>query len=433
MDYQQCINFLFHQLPMYQNIGSKAIKKDLTNIKLLCQKIGDPQINIPCIHIAGTNGKGTTAHMIAAILQKAGLKVGLYTSPHYEDFRERIKVNGRIIDEDSVIKFVNKIKKEVEFIQASFFEITVSMAFDFFRRENVDISVIETGLGGTLDSTNIVDPLLSVITNISLDHIGMLGSNRYQIAKAKAGIIKQDKPVVIGRYQASCDHIFLQKAKLMNSSISFASLNWNVHSFSGGWNFINTRTQNNITVNTDDNSPFIEENIKTTLEAIYRLRLHSTLPISEKNIIEGLNDFRSISNYKGRWEILSKKPLIIADSAHNQAALKTVLENIKSIEYKRCHFILGFVKDKDLSKILSLFENKHLYYFTCPSIQRGLPAIDLKRQALLHGFQGLSFEHVRDAINHVLSIAEKEDLIYIGGSSFVVADALKVRNEFFPQ
>ena len=408
MTYQETISFLFDQLPVYQRDGERAIKKDLTNIVALCEALGNPQDKWPSIHIAGTNGKGTVTHMLAGGLQGQGYKVGVYSSPHYMDFRERIKINGEWISEEAVILFVERIQSQIERIKPSFFEITVAMAFDYFAREQVDYAVIETGLGGRLDSTNIIKPLLSVITNISLDHMNMLGDSVYQIAHEKGGIIKQGVPVIIGEYQASCDSVFIDKAKRCSSTIHFASI------------------QSQYTSNDPESiiGPFRLTNLRTAEYSLRYLMSNNIIELTEESITTGLNQFAQLTGYIGRWQVLQQSPTIIADSAHNVDAISQVVTKLQSVEYRELKMVLGFVKEKDLSGILSLLPKDASYYLVRPEIFR---AIDLDSLAELFDQYGLSYEKVgavHKGYELALSQAADDDLVYVGGSSFVVGDLL---------
>ncbi len=423
-DYQQTITYLYQQLPVYQRVGSAAIKKDLTNITALASSLGNPHLSYPTIHIAGTNGKGTTAHLISSILQASGLKVGLYTSPHYEDFRERIKINGIYISEEYVTNFVAEQQSLMESLHPSFFEVTVAMAFQYFKDEQVDIAVIETGLGGRLDSTNIINPLLSVITNISLDHQNMLGPDIYTIAGEKAGIIKTERPVVIGRYQPSCDHVFIKKGKEKKASLSFASLEWEGQRFDNVIRIGHNTAEEQYTFQLSDQGPFIIENIITTLQTIKIYSEEIGIRISPLSIKMGIEQYRTLSNYIGRWQKLDSKPDVITDSAHNEDAIKKVLSHIESCDYEDIHCILGFVGDKDVDKILQMLHPDYNYYFTQPSISRALPKRELQDKAENYNLTGVLCDDVTQAYQAACAAANSKDLIYIGGSSFIVADIL---------
>ena len=414
---------MFERLPMYQNIGKKAFKKDLANIESLCTYLNDPQCKYPAIHIAGTNGKGTVSHMLASVLQHSGLKVGLYTSPHYKDFRERIKINGRLIDEDEVIQFIEKHHKLLERISPSFFEISVAMAFDFFANQQVDIAIVETGLGGRLDSTNIINPQLSVITNISLDHMDMLGDSIYQISKEKAGIIKQNRPVVIGRYQTECDAVFFDKASAMKAEISFASLRWKALEESAD----RLRVGNELVdygVQKLSDSPFFVENVMTSLEALHVFHRLQGEVLEQTHFEEGINQFESTTNYIGRWVTLSHSPLTIADSAHNFHALSKVVQHLLAMQGQDLHIVLGFVKDKNVDKLLNIFPIHAQYYFVKARVARGMDARDLEKKARLAGLVGDAYDSVTSGLSAAQSNASEQDIVFVGGSTFVVAEAL---------
>jgi dihydrofolate synthase / folylpolyglutamate synthase len=423
MNYQETVDFLYERLPVYQKYGSSAIKKDLTNIRILCERLGNPHESFPCIHIAGTNGKGTVSHLIAAILQKSGLRVGLYTSPHYVDFRERIKINGDWIGEDWITQFVASQLTTIDEIVPSFFEITVAMAFQYFKDENVDIAVIETGLGGRLDSTNIVYPLLSVITHISLDHMSMLGDNEYMIAHEKAGIIKDNRPIVIGRYQSCCDSVFLSKAKYHNAPLTFASLDWECD----GTLLSHNKSHSTIQLgdNYKDESPFFIENVVTAIEAI---RIYTSVNtnhgITSDVISRAIEKYRKLTNYIGRWQIVQRQPLVIADSAHNIDAITKVVRQIVNIPANHLRMIIGFVKDKDVESILKILPSHATYYFVEPSIFRALDSHQLHTQAATHRLTGSFFSSVEEGYNAAIAESEPDDFIFIGGSSFVVGDFL---------
>ena len=428
-DYQQTLSYLYDRLPVYQKAGATAVKKNLTNITALSKGLGHPHQAYPSIHIAGTNGKGTTAHIIAAILQSSGLKVGLYTSPHYEDFRERIKVNGTYISEAEVVGFVEDHQALMETHKPSFFEVTVAMAFEHFRKEGVDIAVIETGLGGRLDSTNIISPLLSVITHISLDHQNMLGPDIYTIAGEKAGIIKSKTPVVIGRYQASCDHVFIKKAADEKAPLSFASLEWGYEQLENEVVFKNNNQDHKLHIAHNRGGPFLLENIVTALQSITTYNSMTSESISASAIKKGIEEFRKISNYKGRWQQLDSHPDVITDSAHNEDAISKVLDYINNQGYEQIHFVLGFVGDKDVDKILKMLSPDHTYYFTQPSIFRALSRSTLKEKATQHGLFGAVYDDTPSAYTAARSKAKANDLVYIGGSSFIVADLLSHINK----
>ena len=401
MIYKDTLDYLFSQLPMYQRSGAAAYKEDIGNIIKACDILKDPHKKFKSIHIAGTNGKGSTAHMLASILQEAGLKTGLYTSPHLKDFRERIKINGKMISQNQVIEFVKKNKTEFEKINMSFFEYTVAMAFDYFAESQVDIAIIETGLGGRLDSTNIITPELSVITNIGYDHINLLGSKLEQIAKEKAGIIKKNTPVVIGRKQEKIiNDIFKITAYNKKSKIFFSEIN------------------NNISC--DLKGEYQNENINTTIKAIEVLNWN----IDKKNIYKGLKNVVKNTGLNGRWQIISKNPHIICDTGHNQDGIKNITKQLKKINFNKLHFIFGTVKDKNIIEIIKLLPKEALYYFCAANIDRAFNASKLQEISLELNLQGNAYNSVKDAYNNAISNYKKDDLIFIGGSTFVVAEIL---------
>nr|BFF40010.1 folylpolyglutamate synthase/dihydrofolate synthase family protein [Tenacibaculum mesophilum] len=402
MTYQQVLDWMFAQLPMYQRQGQTALKKDLTNIIALCDELDNPQEKFKTIHVGGTNGKGSTSHMVASILQEAGYKVGLYTSPHLKNFTERIRINGKEILRDSVVKFIEKNKGFLEKQGLSFFEMTVGMAFEEFANQKVDIAVIEVGLGGRLDSTNIIIPEVSVITNIGLDHTQFLGETLPEIAFEKAGIIKENVPVVIGERQKETENVFNTKAKECETPIVFAS----------------DKTQN---YTTDLLGDYQKHNVTTAITTIQQLK---EFEVSEENIKKGLLNVVKNTNLKGRWQVLQEKPKVICDTAHNKEGLFYTLEQLKKENYKQLHIVLGVVSDKDLSEILPMFPEKAKYYFCKPNIPRGLPVDKLKKQASEFGLMGEAFNSVNQAFEKSKVNASYEDVIYVGGSTFVVAEIL---------
>lgn len=412
---------------MYQRIGSAAYKKDLTNTIKLCECTGNPQNNIKTIHIAGTNGKGTTTHIIAGGLQAQGYKVGVYTSPHYKDFRERIKINGTYVPKRFIIDFLNRYSKELDEIQPSFFEMTVAMAFLYFDEEKVDFAVIETGLGGRLDSTNVIMPLLSVITNISFDHQSMLGNTLVEIAVEKAGIIKNNIPVIIGERQKETDDVFIQKAKEMSAPVYFANdhIQLTQTGFTDQNKIYNIKYNQQIWIEnltTDLSGPFQERNI---ISGIYALKLLSEkVNINNEKLKLFFAHLKSKTGYIGRWQILGSNPLIIADSAHNEGGLKIILRELQEIKYKNLHFVLGFVNDKELSTVLELFPKNALYYYAKANIPRGMDALVLKTEGEKYGLSGKAYTSVRKAFSAAKIKALPDDLIFIGGSIFVVAEVI---------
>jgi len=406
MNYQETIDWMFQQLPMYQQIGASAYKKDLTNTLLLANHLQNPQKELKCIHVAGTNGKGSTSHLLASILQEAGYKVGLYTSPHLKDFRERIKINNQLISETFVCEFIIKNKTFFEEKDMSFFEMTVGLAFEYFKTKQVDIAIIEVGMGGRLDATNIITPLISVITNIGLDHTQFLGTTLPAIAFEKAGIIKPQIPVVIGEYVAATKKVFLEKAKNCESAIYFAS-------------DLIKATYASVLL-----GDYQTHNKKTVLQTIKVLVLQNEFKISEENIKDGFLNVIKNTSLQGRWQQIHENPKVICDTAHNQEGLKIVLNQLSNENFKTLHFVLGFVNDKNLDEILPLFpENAH-FYFCRPNILRGLDARILQEKSNDFGLQGQIYDSVSAAYQAALNLAHPADFIYIGGSTFVVAEIL---------
>ncbi len=433
MTYSEVTEYLYDLLPIYQRIGAPAYKPGLKNIQLLCEALGNPQNDFPSIHIAGTNGKGSTSHYLASILQSAGYKnVGLHTSPHLKDFRERIKINGVPISEQDVIDFVIQRKELIEQIDCSFFELSVAMAFYFFSKAKCEIAVIEVGMGGRLDSTNIITPILSVITNISYDHVATLGDTLENIAYEKAGIIKQGVPVVIGETQSETKPEFLRKAGECNSNIFFADALYSAT------NPRQIHTNSKLFLVTDivkEGEIFIKDlhselcglyqlkNIPTVLCAVDRL-IEGAYKISKENILDGTASVVAQTKLLGRWQTLNNNPLTIADTGHNEAGIKAVLEQIKTIPYKKLHYVIGVVKDKDPSNVLKLLPNDATYYFCKASIPRSLDEKELAGIAVGYQLKGAAYNSVSEAVKAAQYYAREGDLVFIGGSTFVVAEAL---------
>ncbi|MBE7441230.1 MAG: bifunctional folylpolyglutamate synthase/dihydrofolate synthase [Flavobacteriales bacterium] len=405
MNYQQTLDYLFSQLPMFQRVGASAYKADLNNTIELCKLLHHPEKNFKSIHIAGTNGKGSTSHMLASILQEAGYKVGLYTSPHLKDFRERIKINGVMISEQEVVDFVIKHQSEFEQINLSFFEWTVGLAFDYFSKKQVDIAVIETGLGGRLDSTNVITPLVSVITNIGKDHTQFLGETLAKIASEKAGIIKKNIPIVIGETQQETQQIFTDKAIEMSAKIFFAD------------KIITTNYESDL------KGIYQEKNKKTVLAAIQQL-MNSGFSIAEENIKNGLLNVVKNTGLLGRWQILSENPLTICDTGHNEAGIKEVLKQISLTKHNHLHFVFGAVNDKEIDSILSLLSKNATYYFCQAKIPRALDVNVLYTKAKEFELKGNPYDSVENAIKQAKVNASVNDLVFVGGSTFVVAEAI---------
>lgn len=428
-NYEETLDYMFYQLPMFQRIGPAAFKKDLGNILALVDALGNPQQSFRSIHLAGTNGKGSSAHLLAAVLQAAGYKVGLYTSPHYRDFRERIKVNGQLISQDQVVDFVDRHEKIFQQIQPSFFEITVAMAFHYFAEEAVDVAVVETGLGGRLDSTNILAPELSIITNISFDHQQFLGNTLPAIAGEKAGIIKKATPVVIGETQDQTKSVFVEKAKDMAAPITFADQHIQAK-------FVRSSLATTIFEIWRDGKLWLEE-LEVDVRATYQQRnlqtvLQSLLILKEKDLFtwglpalrHGLKNLRALTRFIGRWQILGNSPLIIADSAHNEGGLRPTLEQLLSLPFEQLHLVFGTVNDKELSQVLPLLPKQAIYYFAKADVPRGLAADALKAEAHELGLEGAAYASVSEALAAAKAAAKEQDVIFVGGSIFVVAEVV---------
>ena len=402
MTYQETLDWMFSQLPMYQRQGKTAFKKDLTNISAFCGELKNPQNKFASIHVGGTNGKGSTSHIISSILQEAGYKVGLYTSPHLKNFTERIRINGEEVSRNFVVDFITNNKHFLETQQLSFFEMTVGLAFAYFATQNVDIAIIEVGLGGRLDSTNIIHPEVAVITNIGYDHMQFLGDTLPDIAAEKAGIIKQNTPIIIGEKQDAVVDVFIKKATQMNADIYFAS-------------------DKKYDYKSDLLGSYQEKNMSTAIHAVNVLKDYV---ISESHIIKGLKNVVQNTNFRGRWQILQHKPLVICDTAHNREGLLYVMNQLASLSFNKLHMVLGVVNDKKLDDILSLFPVKATYYFCKPNIPRGLNEIDLQSTAENFHLVGDAYSSVHEAYLKAISDAEIDDVVFVGGSTFVVAEVV---------
>ncbi len=430
MDYNQTLDYLFARLPMYQRIGAAAYKADLKNTIAICEALGNPQNKLQCIHVAGTNGKGSTSHMLAAVLQTAGYKVGLYTSPHLIDFRERIKVNGKLIEKEYIVDFVEKNKFAFEKIDSSFFEWTVGLAFDYFVNKEVDVAVIEVGLGGRLDSTNVISPLLSVITNISFDHMNLLGDTLEKIAKEKAGIIKDRIPIVVSEYQPGISSVFNTVAREKKCAIEFGSKNYKIISSKIEnkllqVSILNKKNNETLEYELDVTGTYQLKNILGVLSAL-KMSIDNGFIISEENIKEGLKNVSKLTGLLGRWQTISEEPLIICDVGHNEEGIKEVLKNLENYKYSKLHFILGVVNDKEITAILNLLPKEAIYYFTRASVPRALLETELKLLAEQCGLKGEIFPNVKSAIVAAKNNLKANDLVFVGGSTFVVADALSI-------
>ncbi|MGO3706532.1 MAG: bifunctional folylpolyglutamate synthase/dihydrofolate synthase [Mesonia hippocampi] len=405
MNYQETLEWMFQQLPMYQRQGKSAFKKDLTNIKAFCEHLNHPEKNFKSIHIAGTNGKGSTSHMLASVLQEAGYKVGLYTSPHLKDFRERIKCDGKEVSEEFVVEFIRANKCFLETQKLSFFEMTVAMAFQYFSAQEIDVAIVEVGLGGRLDSTNIIIPELSVITNIGLDHTQFLGNTLAEIAKEKAGIIKESIPVVIGQSHGETRFVFEQMAASKNAPVFFVD------------------QEKELLYPLDLKGSYQQKNARTVLQCINVLKTKNFY-ISDEAIKFGLVHVVSNTGLKGRWQILQEQPMVICDTAHNFDGLCIVMEQLKALPKKELHIVLGVVSDKDLGSILPLFPKDARYYFCRPHIPRGKNAAELAAEAKKYNLYGKIFPSVKKAYNTAFQCIEKGDVLYVGGSTFTVAEII---------
>lgn len=458
MTYRETLDFLYAQLPMFHRIGPAAFKKDLTNTLALCAHLGNPHLKFRSIHVGGTNGKGSVSHMLAAVCQAAGLKTGLYVSPHYKDFRERIKINGRYIPRKRVVEFIDTNRAAIEKIQPSFFELCVAMAFDHFARERVDVAVIEVGLGGRLDSTNVITPLLSVITNISYDHMNMLGDTLPQIAFEKAGIIKPGVPVVIGETHPESAPVFIKKAAETGSKIVFADQHYRAKEKASDVENNSYSTIYDIYKNGDlfledlavqAAGPFQAKNVATAIQAVEVLqqtpfvpaalaadsktarfpglpaaKIAGTLP---DPLREGLARLKDLTRFMGRWQIIGQNPTVLCDSAHNEAGLRSAFEKIDQLATPpnaRLRIVTGFVNDKDVDKVLGLFPREARYYFAKANIPRGLEAPVLKEKAAAHGLEGRAYASVKNALKAARRAASPHDLIVVTGSIFVVAEVI---------
>jgi dihydrofolate synthase/folylpolyglutamate synthase len=406
MNYQETITWMFEQLPMYQLQGASAYKKDLTNTILIANHLGNPENDLKCIHVAGTNGKGSTSHMLASILQEAGYKVGLYTSPHLKDYRERIKINGEEIAKQFVCDFVDANKEFLEQNNLSFFEMSVGLAFQYFKESKTDINIIEVGMGGRLDSTNIITPLVSVITNIGLDHTQFLGNTLEAIAGEKAGIIKPNIPVVIGEYVPETKNVFDSKAKEIQTKIYFAS------------DLVSKIYPSDLI------GDYQEKNKKTVLQTIEVLNATTSFTVTDENIKHGLQNVIKNTGLQGRWQQLGASPKIICDTAHNAHGLTIVINQLKKEKFAQLHIVLGMVNDKNLDEILPIFPKSAKYYFCSPKILRGLDAGILHEKAIDFGLSGEVYNSVSEAYYEARLNATSEDFIYVGGSTFVVAEIL---------
>lgn len=420
-DFKKVLDYLYSTLPMYQRVGAVAFKKDLTNTRALCEALGNPHHKFKSVHVGGTNGKGSSSHMLAAILQLAGYKTGLYTSPHLKSFTERIRINGKEIEEAYVVSWVNRMQPVLERVKPSFFETTVAMAFDYFVAEQVDIAVIEVGLGGRLDSTNVINPVVSLITNIGFDHMDMLGDTLDKIAFEKAGIIKQNTPAVIGKHHAETDEVFKHKAAQQQAPVFFAEDEY----YTEGPVTCLTVYKNNVEwfsgVNLSLKGAYQKKNIPGVLKTIDVLR-EQGFQISDEAIRKGLEKTTELTGLKGRWQTIGEKPLVICDTAHNEDGIREVVQLIAQQPFNRLFIVLGMVADKQHDKILQLLPRQAHYVFCEANIPRALPAEQLAQKASKHGLTGEVVKNVNEALAYARSLAQFDDFIFVGGSTFVVAE-----------
>jgi dihydrofolate synthase/folylpolyglutamate synthase len=429
MDYAATIEFLFSSLPMYQRTGKAAYKANLDNTHALDKALGHPHRRFKSVHIAGTNGKGSVSHMLASVLQEAGYRTGLYTSPHLVDFRERIRINGKMISEDQVVGFVDRTRSIIDRIQPSFFEMTVALAFDHFAREQVDIAIIETGMGGRLDSTNIIIPEVSVLTRISLDHTEFLGDTEALIATEKAGIIKEGVPVTVGNNNETVCDVFRKTAAQKNSLVTFAPAlrTFTFQTFTTDqkavFHYRNNVKQEEESFVSDLSGTYQHENINLALTTIETLQ-DKGWNIPEPAIIKGLGNVVMNTSLRGRWETLGANPRIICDTAHNASGVEVVMEQLQQLPHRKLHIVWGMVGDKPVEKVLRLLPRNASYYFTQPSIPRAMPVAALLEHAAAQGLRGKTFATAGEAYQGALREAAAEDTIFIGGSTFVVADLL---------
>lgn len=428
MTYNEALDYLYSRLPMFTRDGASAFKKDLTNTVLLCQALDNPQNKFKSVHIAGTNGKGSSSHMLAAILQCAGYKTGLYTSPHLVDFRERIKINGEMIPKKDVVAFVTNYRRLIEDINPSFFEVTVALAFQHFSKHSVDVAIIETGLGGKLDSTNIIRPILSIITNIGYDHMNMLGNTLEEIATEKAGIIKQNAPIIINQSNLKVDHIFKLKALELQADLYQADQNWKVIASNQYASFQLLTIQSAYTPVPHQyrlglQGSYQKKNILGVLEAVRILR---TLGIdtTEFALENGLSEVRQLTGLMGRWQTLASHPKTICDTGHNEDGWQMIVQNIQATPHQKLHMVIGVMQDKDLNHMLPLLPVNAQYYFCAPNMKRALNAETLSKEAEAFSLSGQPYHAVASAIEAAQQAASIDDLIFIGGSTFVVAEAL---------
>jgi dihydrofolate synthase / folylpolyglutamate synthase len=431
MNYRQTLDHLYDRLPMFQRIGAAAYKHDLTTTIEISRILGNPEKLFPSIHIAGTNGKGSVAHLIASVLYESGYKTGLFTSPHMKDFRERIRVNGKPIPRGYVTGFVKKHEKRFDYLMPSFFEYTFAMAMDYFRSEKVDVAVIEAGMGGRLDSTNVVQPVLTVITNIGFDHMQFLGDTLEKIASEKAGIIKQGVPVIVGETQEKVCQVFIKKASENNAPVKFADQEWRItkieqNGISISRNFhsmLDISGVNDLKINCPLKGNYQRNNLLTVMQSLTELNQRG-MKITTEQIITGIQNVIKNTGLLGRWQVLGRTPLTICDTAHNADGMKRVIEQINEICFDKLHFVIGMVNDKDIDSVLAILPRNAVYYFCKADIPRGLDPQLLRQKSILYGLKGAVYSTVKEAMKNALLKAGKKDMVFIGGSIFVVAEVV---------
>lgn len=429
MNYQETLDYLYSYLPMFQRIGTAAYKEDIYNTVELMKALGNPEKKFKSIHVAGTNGKGSSSHLIASILREKGLKVGLHTSPHLKDFRERIKINNQMCEEDFVVKFVEDNKELIERIKPSFFETAVAMAFTYFAQENVDVAIIEVGMGGRLDSTNIINPLACLITNISFDHTQFLGNSLEAIAQEKAGIIKQNTPVVISQTQKETQNVFSAKANEKNSPICFADSYLSCENVNHSQGLLKMDIYKNgveriKNLQSSLSGYYQQKNILGVVALIDMLNQYHNFNISDEEIKQGIENLSSNFPIAGRWQTLCNKPLTICDTGHNEDGLKYVIEQIKNTPHKKLRFVLAMVNDKDVNKVLSMLDKEAEYYLSQAKIPRALPVDELAEKAQQAGLSFTKYATISQALAQAQQDSEENDLVFVGGSTFTVAEVV---------
>lgn len=433
MNYPETLHYLYTRLPLFSRIGAAALKKDLYNTEELCEFLGNPEETIKTVHVGGTNGKGSVSHMLAAVLQTAGYKTGLYTSPHLKDFRERIKINGQMMPEAAVVEFVQRIQPQIEKLEPSFFEITVAMAFDFFAAEKVDIAIIEVGLGGRLDSTNVIVPELSVITNIGYDHMALLGDTLPKIASEKAGIIKEDVPVVIGERHPDTDMVFTEEATGQNAALFFAQDHFTVNEYQLQPNKLTVDLKEKdaeqlLSLQLDLPGLYQVKNLQTTLMALRLLQQEGWM-VSDSHIVEGLRQVKQLTGLQGRWDVLRSAPQLVLEVAHNEDGMRQLLHHLQQQSFQNLHIVLGMVKDKDVAAVLQLLPTNAGYYFTQAKIPRAMEAQLLAEEAASLGISGAVYDEVNLAIEQAIQAAGPNDLVLVCGSVFLVGEVDRTRWE----